>query len=344
MGLKSDNDPTQSGHAQSSGGRADGVGVVVIGRNEGPRALKALESVPEHVEALVYVDSDSTDGSREAALESGFPAIRLETPPALTAARGRNEGMRFLQAAGMLRQFVQFLDGDCELDDNWISTGSAYLIANPRVAGVAGRLKEKAATSNFYRRVLDVEWRVPPSKLATTGGIFLARASALDAVGGFDESLPFGEEADLCLRLRAVGWQIHRIDEPMAIHDSGFEAFGQWWRRCVRSGMGISQGGTSLRKVLPRMFWGLGLPAAFLAAAVTTTVAPMFGLWTLTVLSGLVVAQLVRLTAQTRRRRSVSVGSALAYALHMVGSKVPECVGIAKWLVYAGRQESSRHE
>jgi glycosyltransferase involved in cell wall biosynthesis len=39
------------------------VGVVVIGRNEGERLQRCLESAKGQSAALVYVDSGSTDGS-----------------------------------------------------------------------------------------------------------------------------------------------------------------------------------------------------------------------------------------------------------------------------------------
>ena len=46
-----------------SSGRHPDVGVVVIGRNEGERLRRCLESVRDAARAIVYVDSGSTDGS-----------------------------------------------------------------------------------------------------------------------------------------------------------------------------------------------------------------------------------------------------------------------------------------
>ena len=42
------------------------IAAVVIGRNEGDRLIACLKSLDGHVEQVVYVDSGSTDGSREA--------------------------------------------------------------------------------------------------------------------------------------------------------------------------------------------------------------------------------------------------------------------------------------
>ena len=43
--------------------RAAVVGLVVIGRNEGERLVRCLRSVIGRADAVVYVDSGSTDGS-----------------------------------------------------------------------------------------------------------------------------------------------------------------------------------------------------------------------------------------------------------------------------------------
>ena len=48
------------------------IGVVAIGRNEGERLRRCLESLHGRVEQIVYVDSGSTDGSVEA-LAFGAP-------------------------------------------------------------------------------------------------------------------------------------------------------------------------------------------------------------------------------------------------------------------------------
>ena len=48
------------------------IGAVVIGRNEGQRLIRCLESMKHEVARVVYVDSGSTDGSVENALALGF--------------------------------------------------------------------------------------------------------------------------------------------------------------------------------------------------------------------------------------------------------------------------------
>ncbi len=67
------------------------LGAVIIGRNEGERLIRCIQSL-QTVQTLVYVDSGSTDNSVKAAAELGVNVIELDLSIAFTAARARNEG------------------------------------------------------------------------------------------------------------------------------------------------------------------------------------------------------------------------------------------------------------
>src|SRR5438105_4366181 len=54
------------------------VGVVVIGRNEGERLRRCLQSVGPSAQPTVYVDSGSTDGSPESARSLGAHVVLLD--------------------------------------------------------------------------------------------------------------------------------------------------------------------------------------------------------------------------------------------------------------------------
>ena len=66
------------------------IGVVAIGRNEGERLKRCLESVTGRAAALVYVDSGSTDGSADMARGRGVEVVALDLSVPFTAARARN--------------------------------------------------------------------------------------------------------------------------------------------------------------------------------------------------------------------------------------------------------------
>src|SRR4051812_38721510 len=89
--------------------------IVIIGRNEGERLQRCFESVVGFLDRVVYVDSGSTDSSITTAESYGVDIVRLDMRVACSAARARNEGFQTLLEKGRQFQFVQFVDGDCEI-------------------------------------------------------------------------------------------------------------------------------------------------------------------------------------------------------------------------------------
>src|SRR4028119_1066001 len=119
------------------------VGLVAIGRNEGVRLGACLLSAIGKVALVVYVDSGSTDGSLELARSLGADTVELDLSIPFTAARARNEGFfRLLELAPDI-EFVQFVDGDCEVVDGWIDRAYNELAAKPEIAAVCGRRRER---------------------------------------------------------------------------------------------------------------------------------------------------------------------------------------------------------
>src|SRR5256885_1116726 len=94
-------------------------GVVVIGRNEGERLKKCLQSLSA-LAAVVYVDSGSTDGSLQWARVHGAEVVELDMALPFTAARARNEGYRRLRQVSPNCPYVQFVDGDCYVSSSWL--------------------------------------------------------------------------------------------------------------------------------------------------------------------------------------------------------------------------------
>src|SRR5580700_7140365 len=110
------------------------LSVVVIGRNEGCRLIRCLESVlamdrPDGSVEVIYVDSDSTDESVERARQLGAKVIQVN-PTRPCAAVGRNAGWRAARAA-----LVLFLDGDTRLAPDFVAA-SLSEFDDPKVAVV----------------------------------------------------------------------------------------------------------------------------------------------------------------------------------------------------------------
>jgi GT2 family glycosyltransferase len=221
--------------------RGPRLGVVAIGRNEGERLECCLASIADRADAVVYVDSGSSDGSPERARARGMPVVVLDGSLPFTAARARNAGFERLARDHPDLEFVQFVDGDCEVQPGWLEAAVRHLEAHPDVAVVCGRRRERSPDASLYNRLVDVEWDAAPGETDACGGDAMVRARAFRAAGGYDASLIAGEDPELCWRIRRAGMRVVRLDREMTLHDAELRSFRQWWRRQVRSGHAYAQ-------------------------------------------------------------------------------------------------------
>lgn len=307
----------------------NGIGVVVIGRNEGARLERCLASVIGSAEQVVYVDSGSSDGSVQRAAALGAEVLALDMAQPFTAARARNEGFARLQMVLPGLRWVQFVDGDCEVVPGWLGSAHAFLLAHSQVAVVCGRRRERFPQASIYNLLCDLEWDTPTGEARACGGDALMRADALGAVGGYRAGLIAGEEPELCVRLRAAGWKVWRLGHEMTLHDAAMTRFGQWWRRSLRAGHAYAEGAFLhgapperhwLRESRRAWLWGLGMPLLILLACVA------FGPWALllSLVYPLQVLRLARRGARAPRENTLQ-------ALFLVLGKFPEMLGQLKF-------------
>lgn len=317
----------QSGLSQG----APALAVVVIGRNEGERLSRCLESIRamrwSGPRETIYVDSNSSDGSPERAATAGARVIRLDTGKS-TAARGRNAGWR--QASAPL---VLFLDGDTILDPDFALRALDAMNADPAVAVVWGHRREIHPAASIYNRVLDLDWIYAPGVAEFCGGDALMRRAVLDQVGGYEESLIAGEEPEMCRRMRARGHKILHIDAPMTGHDLAIARFGQYWNRSVRAGYAyadvssrfLGEGealwvqearGNRVRGTVLLLIVLLGLVSSAAARSVFPALA-----------SAAILALLVVRTARRARWKCAQWSTLLLYGAHSHFQQIPILAG-----------------
>ena len=305
-------------------------GVVAIGRNEGQRLRQCLKSL-RAAALVVYVDFGSNDGSLELAKDCGAVVVELDMQLPFTAARARNAGFKALVAAVPHVEWVQFIDGDCELIKRWPELALSLLVSRPEVAAVSGRRRERFPDHSIYNQLCDWEWNGPTGEVRACGGDVMIRASAFEAVGGFRNNLIAGEEPELCVRLRVAGWKIWRLDADMTIHDAAMTRFSQWWRRAVRGGYAFAQGASLHGKPPERHWvwesyrawlWGILLPIA------CTGLGIVFGGWTWA-LWLIYPIQMVRLAV----RDGAPLRQRVLVAVFQVLARFPEGYGQLKFLV-----------
>ena len=329
------------------------LGLVAIGRNEGERlrrCLAAARALMGPGAPLVYVDSGSTDASLAIAAEAGARIVEIDPAEGFTAARARNLGAAAL--AGSAPEFIQFVDGDCELVPGWLETAQARLRADADLAVVAGRRRERAPDASVFNRLCDMEWNTPVGRAAAVGGDAMYRRAAFEAVGGFDPALICGEEPELCLRLARAGWGIERLDAEMTLHDADMHRWSQWRRRVERAGWAFAEGADrhgrgpeayNRREARRSLAWGLGLPAALLASLglAALGVGPAAAL---PALAALGLAGLVALRAARWRRRSFADPwpHALLYGAMVTLGKPFEALGALRYRRAKARGERGR--
>lgn len=306
----------------------------MIGRNEGDRLIRCLKSI-NGSGPVVYVDSQSTDGSSEAAAALGADVVSLDMKQPFTAARARNSGFSRLQSLLPDAAYVQFIDGDCEVIAGWTETAVSFLDAHPELAAVCGRRMERFPDASIFNAMCHQEWNTPAGSTAACGGDCIMRVSAFKSVEGFSESQIAHEEPELCGRLRKAGWQLWRLDTPMTLHDAAIFRLGQFYKRNRRAGFGIAQalsrsgwdidpGGRVI--VVRAMLWAVMLP---LAIAVASTVHPL-----LTV-AGLAVypLQVARHTLTDRQGVGKDLYNRLKAAAAAMAGKFGEAHGVLEYAI-----------
>ncbi len=305
-----------------------GIGAVVIGRNEGSRLVSCLDSIPVNIGKIVYVDSGSTDDSLANAQKAGAEVVELDLDQPFTAARARNTGFRTLIADKNIH-FVQFVDGDCVVQPGWFQSAAQFLTENPRTAVVCGRRRERFPDGTVYNRLCDMEWDTPVGQSDACGGDAMMRVEALSQVGGYRDTMIAGEEPELCVRLRAEGWRVWRLDEEMTLHDADMTRLSQWWKRARRSGHAFAEGAAlhgapperhSVRAVKRILAWGVVLPLALLLAAALISPWALLGF-------GLYPLQVLRIAL----RQNPGNRTAWEYAFFLVLGNFPEAMGVLEY-------------
>lgn len=245
------------------------VAVIIKTLNEGHNIAATIESamaaLPGRVEIIV-ADSGSRDDTVEIA--GGYPAtvVQIEAPASPSCGVGPQLGFQYSSSP-----LICLIDGDMVLDPEFLPAAMAYLEANPRVAGVSGRVVERNLDNlEFTRRVRRnaPENRVGDTDRLNGGGLY--RRTAIEEAGYLsDRNLHSYEEYELGARLRSLGWTLYRLDRPFVTHFghtiNAYRLLLRRWRSKYLQGAGelarasLSQGRwRTLIQELPELrLWGL---------------------------------------------------------------------------------------
>jgi glycosyltransferase involved in cell wall biosynthesis len=205
------------------------ISVVIIGRNEAlnlPACIKSIQEMdyPNELLEVMYVDTDSDDGSPDVARDCGVLVVE-EHSDFPSAGLARNRGWREVK-----NDIVHFVDGDMIVDPHYLQQ-AVQVLGKDGVSCVFGRVKEHNADHNLIARILEYPWAVRKPGFVDApgaGGTFLR--SALEEINGYNPELLCGEESDLGHRLRQKGHKILLIDQSMGTHDYQIHNLVDLWK------------------------------------------------------------------------------------------------------------------
>jgi len=221
------------------------VSVVVPVLNGGPAVKRLAASLlaqqyPGESPEILFVDNGSTD--------DGFVPLR-EMP--VTILREEKRGAPVARNAGARRargEILLFTDHDCTAERRWL-VRLAEAFRDPRVPAAAGETLASPGTTWAARYAAAIRHNSaavslerPVFPFAATAN-FAVRRSLFEALGGFDETLRFTDDADFSLRItRLTGESIRFVPNAVIFHEpratalalfSRYREYGRGWAELV---------------------------------------------------------------------------------------------------------------
>jgi len=213
------------------------VSVVVLTKNSEATVRKGLESILRQTrkpDEVIVVDGNSTDGTLEIVRQ--YP-IKLVQEQGLGFGHARNLGVENAQG-----DLIFFIDSDCYAEPQWIEKILPHF-EDSEIAGVTGVTRLWNTNDAVARFLAFVRGRTETStrtfvKLAPTMNLALRREVILE-VGGFDETLIRGEDAELTYK---VTQRYKILYEPEAVvWFRGSPTLAVASRKCIRHFTGVGQ-------------------------------------------------------------------------------------------------------
>ncbi len=204
----------------------------------------ALTTLPTGGRPTIVVD----DGSRPPIGPiDGVRVIRRDVSGGPSGAR--TDGLALARAEGA--EFVAFVDADVTVDPEADPTGSDWIdrllghFDDPAVAAVAPRVVSAPGDTilaAYEETFSPLDLGNAPSLVAPGRRVsyvptaaLIVRVAAVDAVGGFDEALRYGEDVDLIWRLAAAG-QTVRYDPSVEVQHRPRSSWSAWFRQRMSYG------------------------------------------------------------------------------------------------------------
>jgi glycosyltransferase involved in cell wall biosynthesis len=215
------------------------ISVIIPTLNEEPfigqtiRLLKAALSVPHEI---IVTDGHSSDRTVEIARAAGADrVVEHDGSHRQTIAEGRNAGAR--AASG---EFLVFMDADCSIPgpDYFFDKVLSHFDRDQKLVALNVAIRVLPGAETFadwavYNMFNDYLWFMNNILHAGMGaGEFqMARKSAFDSIGGYNEKLVASEDIDLFSRLSKVGRV--RYEKGLKVYHPGRRAHKIGWPKLL---------------------------------------------------------------------------------------------------------------
>lgn len=204
-----------------------------------PHLEAALDSIVEAARTygnaeIIVVDNGSTDGSLALLRRRYADEVVLLLLPGGNVGAVRNRG-----AAAGEGAYLSFIDSDCRIPRDYFQQAVEIVVS-----------RDAAATGSIYELPPEPHW-VEETWFTLHGrsddgstrhipaGNFFCEREAFEAVGGFDEDLESGEDAELCQRLRSAGFRLWESRRVSAIHLGNPKSISGFFRKQLWHAVGM---------------------------------------------------------------------------------------------------------
>lgn len=184
-------------------------------------AALSQQSYPEDLFEIIVINNKPSSKLPEGYKLPQNCLVIDEHKPGSYAAR--NAGLNISKG-----EIIAFTDSDCIPDKDWIKNAVTYMLANPDVGRIAGKIElfyrsSKLVDVELYEKVyaFNQELYVKSDSTAVTANIFTYRSS-FDKVGFFDDSLMSGGDYEWSVRAQKGGITIHYLDSAIVKHPARY--------------------------------------------------------------------------------------------------------------------------
>lgn len=206
----------------SSNNMSSSLSAIITVHNKQDTIAKTLESLlvwQLEFKEIIVIDDGSTDRSAEIIKQFAdkYNNVKYIFQNNRNVAKSLNAGLRMTSA-----DFVAVLDGDIELESDWLTKIIPYF-KGEKVAAVSG-LTKTMNSNNLWAALggYNVEYRQSKIKgesvdhLSSTNVIF--RKAVLDEVGLLDPEFRYGQDNELSYRIVAAGYKLILTKETSCLH------------------------------------------------------------------------------------------------------------------------------